>query len=191
VTALARAFVAVFPPPTVLDAIAAELEALRSLPSADGVRIVHREQWHVTLRFCGRVPDAERLHDELLRALDGVAPVETVRLAGAGAFPSARRASVLWLGVHEASAVAALAGIAAATESACVAAGLPADDRTFRPHVTVARSSRARDLRPLLAALGDRAVGPPWTAAEVRLVASDTRPTGAVHTEIARVPLGS
>ena len=98
---------------------------------------------------------------------------------------------MLWLGVQDESAVAALARIAAATESACVAAGLRADDRTFRPHVTVARTSRARDLRPLVAALGDREVGPPWTAAEVRLVASDTRPTGAVHTEIARLPLGS
>jgi 2'-5' RNA ligase len=44
---------------------------------------------------------------------------------------------------------------------------------------------------PLVEALGTPAIGPAWTVDEVALVASDTRPGGAVHTVWARRPLGA
>lgn len=185
-TALSRAFVAVHPPDDVVDAVASRL---RVLPEIDGLRWLPPAQWHVTLRFCGRVPDTDALLDEVAQVGATVAPVGGVQLAGSGAFPKARHGSSCWLGVAPGPAAEALRALAAAAEAACVRAGLPADDRTFRAHLTVARSSRARDLRPLVAALGDGPVGPPWTVDCVRLVASDTRSTGAVHTDVARIPL--
>jgi 2'-5' RNA ligase len=180
-----RAFLAVYPPDDVLDAVE---ERLRVLVPDERLRRVPRGQWHVTLRFCGRVPDADALVGAVTRACGAQAPIDGVQLVGAGAFPKARHGSVLWLGVGDAAALA-LGRVAAATEVACVAAGMAPDDRAFHPHVTVGRCSRAHDLRPLVAGLGGGPIGPVWTVGEVLLVASDTRPTGAVHTEVARFPL--
>lgn len=183
---LSRAFVAVYPPAEVCDAVA---QRLATLPVVGGLRWLPPAQWHVTLRFCGRVADADALLGALARACGPVAAVVGLRLVGGGAFPSARRGSAFWLGVAGGDPADGLTSLAAASEAACVAAGLAADDRAFRPHLTVARSSRACDLRPLVDALGDDPVGPPWAADAVRLVASDTRASGAVHTEMGRVPL--
>lgn len=190
-TVLSRAFLAVYPPADVLDALETRLAAVRALPAAAGMRWVPRDQLHLTLRFCGRVPDADALTDAVHDAARVVPPIDGLALAGAGAFPTPRRATVCWIGVADAAvgATSALGGLAAALEAACVSAGLEPDDRGFRPHVSVARTPRGTDLRALVGALGDASVGPPWSAREVRLVASATRPRGAVHTEVARIPL--
>ena len=183
-----RAFVAVFPPDSVVDALDARLASARASagPSAAGLRWSPRADWHVTLRFAGRVGDVERLVEEVAVAATVASPVAGVQLTGAGAFPKPRNGSVLWVGVAESPALAALAAM---VERACVEAGLAPDDRAFNPHVTVARRGRARDLRPLVDAIGPAPVGDRWTATEVRLMASDTRPAGAVYTELARFPL--
>lgn len=186
-TPLSRAFVAAYPPTAVVAAVE---ERRRGLAPVDGLRWMPTDQWHVTMRFCGRVPDAEGLVEAVARAGAVFPPIPDVRLAGAGAFPKARHGSALWLGVAPGAAADGLGALATALEAACVQAGLAPDDRVFRPHLTVARASRARDLRSLVAALGDGPPGPPWTVDHVRLVASDTRATGAVHAEVARIPLG-
>jgi 2'-5' RNA ligase len=61
--------------------------------------------------------------------------------------------------------------------------------RAYHPHVTVARAARPCSLTGLVDELGAAGPGPAWTVADVALVASDTRPEGAVHTEWARRPL--
>jgi RNA 2',3'-cyclic 3'-phosphodiesterase len=108
-------------------------------------------------------------------------------LGGAGAFPSASRASVLWIGLDDGyDALASLAGV---VERATEPLGFAPDLRPFHPHLTIARSSRAHALGSLVAALGDGPVGPAWDACEVVLMESDTRPTGAVYREISQFPL--
>jgi len=186
VTSLSRAFLAVFPPAGVVDAMA---ERLRAVPPVDGLRWMPPAQWHVTLRFCGRVPDADALARAVRASCAEVAPMGGLQLSGGGAFPKARHGSALWLGVVPGPSADALGALAAAVEAGCVDAGLAPDDRPFRPHLTVARCSRAADLRPVVAAVGEDAIGPPWTVDHVCLMASDTRATGAVHTEVARIPL--
>ncbi len=49
-----RCFVAVLPPPGVLDVL-----ARLDRPAAPGVRWTHPDQWHVTLRFLGEVDPGE------------------------------------------------------------------------------------------------------------------------------------
>ena len=48
---------------------------------------------------------------------------------------------------------------------------------------------RVTDLTPDVDALSGVAVGPQWTAREIVLFESETRRTGAVYSEIARLPL--
>ena len=183
--ALGRGFVAVVPPDDVLDAIDARVAPVRI--AHDGLRWTRREQWHLTLRFLGPVPDVEGVVAALRDSLAGVPHVDALGLGGAGAFPNARRASVVWLGVRDGSE--ALARVAAAVESASVVAGFPPEPRPFRPHVTVARVPRPREVGAIVDALGEGPVGPPWPVEDVVLVASDTRSTGAVYSEVARLPL--
>ena len=184
---LSRGFVAVVPPDDVLDAIEARLASVRA--AHDGLRWSRREQWHLTLRFLGHVPDVDVLDAALCDALASVPRVGAIRLGGVGAFPNQRRASVVWLGVHD--DVDALVRVAAATESAAVAVGFAPELRSFSPHLTLARVPKAHDVSAVVGTLGDDVVGSSWSVDEVVLVASDTRPTGAVYSEVARVPLAS
>jgi 2'-5' RNA ligase len=184
VTRLARAFVAVVPPDAVLDALDTRVRGLTD--EATPLRWLPRQQRHLTLAFLGGVDDADGLTGSLAAAARAVAPV-ALQLGGGGAFPSPRRASVLWVGV--AAGRAELTALATAVAAATEGFARHADDRPFHPHVTVARGARPRPLGGLVDALGSDPIGPPWTAREVRLVESDTRPDGAIHTVQARLPL--
>jgi 2'-5' RNA ligase len=184
VTRLARAFVALVPPGDVLDALAARLEPVAA--EERRLRWLPRQQWHLTLEFLGPVGDAEALVDALGPAVAGVPPF-AVRLHGGGGFPSPGRATVLWLGVEEPAPVAALA---AAVGRATAGLGPRAEDRAFHPHLTVARAPRPCSVAPLVETLADEVVGRAWTAERVALEVSDTRPSGAVHTVWAELPLG-
>ena len=181
-----RAFVAVFPPPDVLDTVEARLDVARR--AAPDLRWSPRADWHVTLRFLGRVADVDEVVARVGPVVATLPPVDGLQLAGAGAFPKPRHGSVLWVGVEDGTARDRLGAVATLVEAACVDAGFAPEGRWFHPHLTVARTGRAHDLRPLVDAIGPGPVGGPWTVAEVRLVASDTRPTGAVYTDLARFP---
>ena len=186
-SALGRAFVAVVPPDHVLDALEARVAPVRA--AHEGLRWSRREQWHLTLRFLGAVPDADRLVTALGDALTTVSTMPRLQLGGAGAFPNARRASVLWLGVQDGAG--ALGEVVSAVESASVASGFAPEPRPFAAHLTVARVPRPRDVTAVLDALGVAAVGAAWPVADVVLVASDTRSSGAVYSEVGRVPLAT
>jgi 2'-5' RNA ligase len=185
VSSLQRAFVAVVPPANVLDAVEVIVAPLRRV-APPGMKWSRRAQWHLTLQFLGAVDDVDVLIDSLVGNLHGRPPVR-LGLGGAGAFPSVSRASVLWIGLDDGHD--ALASLAGAVERATEPLGVEPDFRPFHPHLTIARPSRARPMGPVVAALGDGPVGPAWDAREVLLMESNTRPTGAVHREIAHFPL--
>ena len=179
---IGRAFVAVVPPAEVAEAVTDRVASARR--DDDGMRWL--AEWHVTLEFLGRVEDADELAAAIGAAVADL-PAARVRLGGAGAFPKPARATVAWIGVTEGAP--AFVGLAAAVDQATGTLGHPPERRPFHPHVTVARARRPHDLRPVVAALTDEPVGPAWTLDEVVLFESETRPTGAVHTERARLPL--
>ncbi|MBT2213066.1 MULTISPECIES: RNA 2',3'-cyclic phosphodiesterase [Actinomadura] len=165
-----RLFVALVPPPDVLDELE---EAVRPhLGDIPELRWIRRELVHVTLAFLGDVDDRtlDRLLPRLERAV-GRHERLSLSLAGAGAFPgSGTHARVLWTGLY--GDRRALARLAASTAAAGRRAGTPPDKhRSFRPHVTLARSRRPVDVRPLMESLSAFASGA-WTADAVHLVRS-------------------
>jgi 2'-5' RNA ligase len=120
-------------------------------------RVVPAPNWHLTLRFLGAVDRV--VYERLLYTLDDtdLGPVYRLRLQGLGAFPQARKAAVIWLGVVEGLArLEALAGIA---EEAAVSAGLPAEERPFRPHLTLSRVRPEEDVTRLVEAGAGVGVG--------------------------------
>lgn len=185
-TAIGRAFLAVVPPPEVLDAV----ESLLDRPSKSRFRWTRRDQWHVTMQFYGRVADVEALTGALVDACAARPPVR-LQLRGGGAFPQPKRAEVYWLGVEsvwaDGDALASLHEVVLDASAAFVARR---DRVAFHPHLTLARITSKVDLRVDVDALERVPVGPAWTADALTLMASETRREGAVYSELARIPLG-
>jgi RNA 2',3'-cyclic 3'-phosphodiesterase len=167
---LMRLFVAIAPPPAVLDELDARLEPLRA--RRGDLRWTNREAWHVTLAFLGQVDEtaAARLLPRLERAARRHQEFR-LAFAGAGAFPSATRANVLWSGLS--GDRGALARLAESVAAGARRAGAPPPDkgRRFQPHLTLARCRMPADVTELVEALSDYQ-GPPWTADRVHLVRS-------------------
>jgi len=130
-----RAFVAVFPPPEV------RREALAwagHLPSGDRVRWTRPENIHLTLKFLGdvRVEALDGMRAALGKVCAEHAPFDAA-LAELGAFPSARRAKILWLGVGAGSD--RLRSLAADVDDALAPLGFEREKRPYVPHLTIGR----------------------------------------------------
>ncbi len=153
-----RSFVAVPLPEQVrADVAAAAGELARSLPGVKWSRKL--ENLHVTVKFLGPVEEAKlaALGGALAAALAGL-PRFRIEVRGMGAFPSARRANVLWAGVSDGDG--RLGAVAAVVEETAARLGLgERADRPFRAHVTVGRSKAGVDARAALAPFGERAFG--------------------------------
>jgi 2'-5' RNA ligase len=130
-----RLFVAVEVPDPVLGAVEAALADTRERLA--GGRWVPRQNQHVTVKFLGTT--WPRLLEEVVRAVENVArstaPFST-RVDGLGAFPSQRRARVLWAGLD--GAHGRLAEVAGALDRALEPEFAP-EKRAFTPHLTIAR----------------------------------------------------
>ena len=140
-----RLFAAVLPPPPVLDEIESLVAPLRRNQS---VRWSPRAMWHITCAFYGAA-DPEVL-PELLRGLGTAAErsaVGAIRLVNATEFNG--RALALEVGGD----TEGLAELARRSTGAGRDAGLHLEHRRYRPHLTVARTPRPRDLSPIVSAL--------------------------------------
>jgi RNA 2',3'-cyclic 3'-phosphodiesterase len=104
-----------------------------------GAKWIEAENMHITLRFAGDIDG--RTADELVDALAGIrAKPFAVSIAGVGAF-GGREPKVLWAGVEAGEELDALYR---ANERAARAAGLGAEGRAFKAHVTLARMRGTR-----------------------------------------------
>jgi 2'-5' RNA ligase len=165
-----RLFVALMPPPDVLDEIE-ELVAPRHDDWPD-LRWVRRDFMHITLAFLGEAD--ERSLDRLLPRLERVAARSSaleLSFAGIGAFPrGGAHARVLWTGLY--GDERALSRMSASAYAGGRRAGLPVGEtKPFRPHLTLARCRRPADVRPLLENLAGF-TGSTWTAGTLHLVRS-------------------
>jgi len=169
-----RLFVALLPPEDVLAEIEEAVRARRR--EWPELRWVHQELWHVTLAFLGNVDEEilPDLNDRLERAA-ARHPARQVAFAGAGAFPSAGRASVFWVGMRAAAADErerpVLGRLARSVAAGAERAGVAPDRKRFHPHLTLARCRERTDLSRLVAAL-ETFAGRSWEADTVHLMRS-------------------
>jgi 2'-5' RNA ligase len=165
-----RLFVAIALPPEAASELDQVVAPLR--PARPDLRWTGRDAWHLTLAFLGEVDEAVigRLAVRLERAARRH-PSMTLSLAGAGAFPGASRARVLWTGIQgdrrELGLLAASAGAGARRAGAPPATS----GRGYQPHLTLARCRAPADVQSLVETLGGFA-GTPWLATEVHLIHS-------------------
>jgi len=126
-----RLFVALVMP----EAVGEKLSLL--LHGVPDARWVAPENFHLTLRFIGEVDGGAA--EEITYVLSRIrVPSFCLTLEGLGCFETRGRLRAIWVGARENPA---LAGLQRKVESALVAAGIPAEGRKFKPHVTLARFS--------------------------------------------------
>lgn len=153
-----RSFVAVPLPAPVQEAVFAVADRLAdALPGVRWSRKV--ENMHVTVKFLGGVQE-DRLADfgAGLRAELAAVPAFEIAVRGLGAFPSARRANVIWAGIDDPSGGLQRAAAVVEAVAARTRVGEP-ETRPFRAHVTVGRAKVAVDARSPLSSLGEHRFG--------------------------------
>lgn len=167
-----RLFVALSLP----DDVADSLTTLQT--GVPGARWSTQEQLHLTLRFIGEVDgrDAAAI-DDALSAID--APRFELALKGVGEF-GGKNPHALWAGVRDPAPVKFLSR---KVENALQRIGLPAEERKFVPHVTLARlraSSRGR----VMDFLTDHALyaSPPFEVGGFILYSSVLTSDGSIYT---------
>jgi 2'-5' RNA ligase len=174
-----RVFVAIHPPEHVRTTLSGFREVLSSAGSS--VRWVAPASIHITLKFIGEVSsDQLRACDQ---ALTGVKWNSfSIAVRNLGFFPNARKARILWAGL-EADALVALAQD---IDRALQEAGVPPDEKPFRPHMTLARSkdrSMAREFVSSIEGVAQSDFGT-FLAERFYLVESVLKSGGAVYTNL-------
>jgi 2'-5' RNA ligase len=122
---------------------------VRLNPRVPGVRWIAAEQVHLTLAFLGSVaPEAEEKLRANLRAIHFTSFFLPV--SGIGRFPGTGRPKVIWIGVGRGHPH--LFQLHKRVIDAALAAGIEANLRSWRPHITLARCEKvsAESIRPFL-----------------------------------------
>lgn len=191
--ALWRLFVAIELPHEVLRAIGRlQADIQRAVPDRTA-SWVRPEGIHLTLKFLGDAPVTQV--DALAAALANAAAEHhcfKLSLEGVGCFPSTYRPRVLWIGVG--GDLRQLSALQASVEKHISPLGYPPEDRSFSPHLTLARARRGA--RPEeVAALGRAAdthslkQAVAWQVDAISLIRSRLDPGGAIYTQVGRAKL--
>ncbi|MDE1858642.1 MAG: RNA 2',3'-cyclic phosphodiesterase [Thaumarchaeota archaeon] len=173
-----RAFVALEVPGNVLDSLVAFQREL-SASGAD-LKLVERENLHFTVKFLGEITDAQAAEaDSRLRRLS--LRSARVEVKGVGAFPSASRPRVVWVGVAREQEHLILPA-ANAVIDALEGIG-ERDERPFQLHLTLARVRSERDVHVLQGVIRDNAERVFGTAdlVTLKLKSSQLTPQGPIY----------
>lgn len=135
---------------------------------------VDERDYHITLKYLGACPPQQLtlIKRQLTEAVRNASPF-TLFLHGAGCFGRNDAPRVLWAGVR--GERDALHRLQAAVEKAMVAIGFPAEDRPYRPHVTLARQYQGESVpfSEQAAQWGADWSGESWTVRTVVLYRSE------------------
>ena len=109
----------------------------KSLPGNLPGKLVPPENWHFTLRFLG--PTESDARDRIIERIESAACGGSfrIRFNELGAFPSPRRARILWIGIDEGAE--RMIQLAAIAEGVARSVGFAAETKPFRPHLTLSR----------------------------------------------------
>jgi|SRR5579863_8236651 len=179
-----RLFIGIPLPSEVADALNRLSCSLRS--ADDNLRWSSPQTWHITLQFLGAT--SVESYGCLVHHLGAIkSPTVPIWLHGTGFFG---RAGVFFAGVNVSPELHQLERFIIAATSQC---GLVAEERSYHPHVTLARAkgdNRANALRKLKSCVKSETEFPAFTAQEFVLYESFLGPGGARHEIRDRFPLG-
>jgi 2'-5' RNA ligase len=157
------------------------------------VKWVDPGQTHVTLKFLGNIPSKRvtEVTGAMRKAAQGISRFH-LEISGLGAFPSLRQARVFWVGIG--GEIDKLSRLQHNIDSALTALGFAEEERSFVPHLTLARIRQGapplerRSFGELVGATAfedkyDVEVG------AISLMRSQLTPAGAIYTCLKKVGL--
>ncbi len=185
-----RSFIAVDPPPEVLDKIADMIESLEK--QTRGMRWVNPDGIHLTLRFLGEVDEEvfPEIESRLKQLALGEGPI-SLTASGLGFFPDPARPRIVWVGLGgETDRLESLGK--KVNEAFRDLPVHPEEAREFKPHITVARIAdhhRASGIARILEK-GKGAQFGSFSVNTLILYKSNLTPDGARYTKLKEFKLG-
>ena len=177
-----RLFAALAVPPEIGEGLARRQQGL------PGARWSPLDNLHITLRFFGEVDEAAAADLDAELAGVNVAPFE-LALQGVGAFGEGHQLGSVWAGVRDSEPLRVLAH---RCEAAARRAGLKAEGRVYRPHVTLAYLRRSADPARVCAWIAGHNLlaSPPWRVRGFGLYSSWRSQQGSRYDLERECPLG-
>jgi 2'-5' RNA ligase len=144
---------------------------------------VEKENLHITLRFFGETDKLTPIKEKLSELEGELTPFQ-VSLKGIGAFPSAQRAMVLWVGIEEGQNN--LKELYSSIENKIIPLGFKEENRGFTPHITFGRIKKGKYSLPENLDLSFDS----FQVNEITLFKSTLTPKGPIYEIVFKVPLG-
>ncbi|MGA9585455.1 MAG: RNA 2',3'-cyclic phosphodiesterase [Terracidiphilus sp.] len=179
-----RLFLGIPLAPGVIGTLETLVKSLRS--EGGNLRWGSSESWHITLQFLGETSE-EKARCVADRLRDVRSPAVPVQLDGTGFF---ERAGVFFAGVSVSPEMLGLEKLVLAATAHC---GVAAENRPFRPHVTLARiksDHRMNALRHLKQRVSRDVTFPAFLATEFLLYEAFLGAGGSRYEVRDRFPLG-
>lgn len=146
------------------------------------VKWVKAANIHLTLRFIGPTPEEEisKIKSAVAEAVKGFHDIK-LRVNGTGVFPKPQRPRILWLGVE--GDVEPLCELVTEINRALSEMGYPAEERSYTPHITIARIRYPQKVTPDVTTFLNCEYDPIDVSVEnVTFLQSDLVPGGPIYT---------
>jgi 2'-5' RNA ligase len=158
------------------------------------VKWVNPRGIHLTLKFLGNIPSKQvaEITEAIEGAAQGISPFH-LEIGGLGAFPSLRQARVFWVGIG--GEVEKLSKLQQNIDSALAALRLAKEERSFVPHLTLARIRQGAsplEKRSFGELVGSTIFEDKYhvKVESISLMRSQLTPAGAIYTCLSLVGLG-
>jgi 2'-5' RNA ligase len=149
---------------------------------------------HLTLKFLGNIPSKRvtETTEAMRKAVQGISPFH-LEISGLGVFPSLRQARVFWVGIG--GEVDKLSRLQQNIDSALAALGFAKEERSFVPHLTLARIRQGAsplERRNFGELVGSTSFEDKYhvEVEAISLMRSQLTPAGAIYTCLSAVGLG-
>jgi len=149
---------------------------------------------HLTLKFLGNIPSKRvaEITEAIQEAAQGISPFH-LEISGLGAFPNLRQVRVFWVGIG--GEVDKLSQLQQNIDSALAALGFTKEERSFMPHLTLARireGASPPERRSFGELVGSTIFEDKYhiEVEAISLMRSQLKPTGAIYTCLSVVRMG-
>ena len=148
-------------------------------------------KFHLTLKFLGEIPQTQVavLSRAASLAVEESSPFKVI-VEGVGAFPAHGPPKVLWIGISDPTNN--LNKLYQRLEDECAREGFAKEQRTFHPHLTLARLRKPQGARTLAAAHNDMLFDPiEIVVSELLVIRSELSSEGSKYSVVSRHLLGA
>ncbi len=188
-----RAFIAAPVSPEIRKGLHSVMQRLRNTFRMAPIKWVTPDQFHLTFRFLGNVPDesAAEIASRVRAVCGRFRPIDAF-VSGLGCFPSVKEPRVIWVGMNGGPGLLDLQrAIAAGTSDL----GDRPTHEAFHPHLTLGRvrdvsTSERWEIGEAIQHLHADNVGD-WRIDRVVLLKSELASAGSHYTTLAEIPLAA